>query len=77
MEELLKSVIDFSKNDNFNEEDLKIEIKTAKIDSNSFRFTLELVLNFVLSAATIDKFGSELKKKVSNVKTQRYKGLGA
>ncbi|MDD6190071.1 MAG: PolC-type DNA polymerase III [Firmicutes bacterium] len=68
MEELLKSVIDFSKNDNFNEEDLKIEIKTAKIDSNSFRFTLELVLNFVLSAATIDKFGSELKKKVKGIR---------
>ncbi|MCI7146014.1 MAG: PolC-type DNA polymerase III [Clostridiales bacterium] len=68
MEELLKSVIDFSKNDKFKKEDLRIDIRKAAIDSNSFRLTLELVLNFVLSPETVDRFRTGIMRKVKGIR---------
>lgn len=68
MEELLKSVIDFSRNENFKREDLNIEIKSAKIDSNSFKFTLELVLNFILSPETVERLRGQLMKAVKGIR---------
>lgn len=68
MIEILKESIDLSKAENFRIEDLEVETKKASINSESRVLTLYLVLNFVLSAETAERFKTKLRRLLKDVR---------
>ena len=68
MIEILKESIDLSKAENFRIEDLEVETKKASINSESRVLTLYLVLNFVLSAETVERFKTKLRRLLKDVR---------
>ena len=68
MKEILERLIDFSKAEGFKKEDLKIDTKKVSLNSKTGTLSLVLVLNFVLSAATVDEFKTILKRQLKDVK---------
>ena len=68
MIEILKESIDLSKAENFSIEDLEVETKKASINSESRVLTLYLVLNFVLSAETAERFKTKLRRLLKDVR---------
>lgn len=68
MIEILKESIDLSKAENFRIEDLEVETKKASINRESRVLTLYLVLNFVLSAETAERFKTKLRRLLKDVR---------
>ena len=68
MIESLKESIDLSKAENFRIEDLEVETKKASINRESRVLTLYLVLNFVLSAETAERFKTKLRRLLKDVR---------
>ncbi|MCQ2546017.1 MAG: PolC-type DNA polymerase III [Clostridia bacterium] len=68
MRKILEESIDFSRAENFNKEDFNVETKKASLNSKTNVLTLELVLNFIVSAESLEKFKSELIRQLKDVK---------
>ena len=68
MIEILKESIDLSKAENFRIEDLEVETKKASINRESRVLTLYLVLNFLLSAETAERFKTKLRRLLKDVR---------
>ena len=67
MRKILLESIDFSKAENFNKDDLVAETKKALLNSKTHVLSLELELNFVVGAESIDRFKTNLRRKLSDV----------
>ena len=68
MKRILEESIDFSRAENFNKEDLTVEINKAAIDSKTHVLRLEIVLNFVISAESAERFKTALKRQIKDVR---------
>lgn len=68
MEQILKDSIDFSRAENFNKEDLKIKTRKASLNSRTHVLSLELELNFVVSAESVERFKTALMRKLKDVR---------
>lgn len=68
MKKILEESIDFSRAENFNKSDLTVDINKATIDSKTHVLRLELVLNFVISAESAERFKTALKRQLKDVR---------
>ncbi|MDO4176115.1 MAG: hypothetical protein Q4D99_01390, partial [Bacillota bacterium] len=68
MRKILEESIDFSRAVNFNKEDLKVETKKASLNSRTHVLSLELVLNFIVSAESLEVFKSRLIRQLKDVR---------
>ncbi|MCQ2545567.1 MAG: PolC-type DNA polymerase III [Clostridia bacterium] len=68
MKKILEESIDFSRAENFNKEDLTVGINKAAIDSKTHVLRLELVLNFVISAESAERFKTALKRQLKDLR---------
>lgn len=68
MEQILKESIDFSKAENFKAEDLIVKTKKASINARTRTLSLELELNFVISAESVEKFKTAIVRKIKDIK---------
>ncbi|MDD6310989.1 MAG: PolC-type DNA polymerase III [Firmicutes bacterium] len=68
MREILEEVIDFSKINGFSKEQLNVEIKRASISKSSHVLSLDVELNLVLSAETVDRFKTNLQRRLKDVR---------
>jgi len=68
MEQILKESIDFSKAPEFNKDDLKVAVKRASLDRNSLVLSLELELNFIVSAITAENVKSAIRRSMPDIR---------
>lgn len=67
MKKILEESIDFSKAGNFNRENLKIETKKASLNGRTFVLSLKLVLNFIVSAESVENFRRGLNRQLKDI----------
>ena len=68
MRDILEKSIDFSKAGNFNKSDLNVQIKRASINSKNRVLTVEMELNFVMSAESVENLKTYLKTNISGLR---------
>ena len=68
MKWILEKTVDFSKLDNFKPSDLTVEMTKASLNKDSMILTVEMELNLILSADTIEKIKSDIARNVDGIK---------
>ena len=67
MRSILIKSIDFAKLDNFTGDDLVVELKKASINSKSMALHLEMELNLILSADTVELIKTDLIRNIEGI----------
>ena len=81
MRRILEKTIDFTKLDNFTAGDLNVELTKASLNSTNMALTVEMELNLILSADTIERIKTDIVRNVEGIRSVelelRYKDVKA